>query len=270
MTTTQPVIDSLLNKLERVPITELKQFPGNPNEGDVEAIAESLKANALFEPIIVQASTGYIISHNHVTQAASSIGWTHLDVIRVDVDDRRAKRMVAAANRTAELSRRNDYLLAELLGEIADDDIGLQGTGYNEAYLDDLYARTETADNALGLDDDDDGGGTVIPEGPTEAHYAETDEQAATRQQQLSGIKSLATQGLAEMVVVMPVDAKTALLKDIEALREHLGDEPTGPLIASAVRIANVVCESAHTNAPPADWNHLLSLAAVRPHQDDE
>jgi len=255
-------LNSLLTQLERVPITELTQFPGNPNEGNVEEIAKSLQANALFEPIIVQRSTGYILSHNHVTQAAASLGWTHLDVIRVDVNDTQAKRIVAAANRTAELSTRNDYLLADLLRDIADDDLGLEGTGYDDGFLDELLERVEPElpDTA----DGDEDGGYVMAPGPSQAHYAETEEQEATRGTRVAGERSLAAQGLAEMVVVMEVDAKSQLLLDLEAAREHLGDQPTGPVIAACVRIANIVLESARHNAPPLDWNSVLGQAAVR------
>ncbi|MEV6401284.1 ParB/RepB/Spo0J family partition protein [Streptomyces sp. NPDC051907] len=258
-----PRLDSLLQKLERVPIGELKQFPGNPNEGNVEEIARSLKNNGLFEPIIVQKSTGYILSHNHVTQAADSLGWSHLDVIRVDVDDMAAKRIVAAANRTAELSRRNDFLLAELLSDIADGEHGLDGTGYDEGYLDELMDRVEPELPDAGEEPDEDGG-QVIPAGPSGAHYAETEEQESSRGARVAGEQSLAAKGLAEMVVVMDVAAKSQLLLDIEAMRDHLGDQPTGPLLSAAVRIANVVLEAAKTNAPPVDWDKLLGQAAVR------
>lgn len=255
-------LDSLLTKIERVPVTDLKQFPGNPNEGNVEEIAKSLKTNGLFEPIIVQKSTGHILSHNHVTQAAELLGWSHLDVIRVDVDDQQAKRIVAAANRTAELSQRNDYLLADLLRDIADGDTGLEGTGYDDGFLDDLLERVEPELPDTGDDDED--GGYVMSAGESGAHYAESDEQQATRGARVAGERSLAAQGLAEMVLVMEVDAKSQLLLDVEAAREYLGDQPTGPIIHACVRIAGVVLESARHNAPPVDWDALLGQAAVR------
>lgn len=252
-------LHSLLSQVERIPITELTQFPGNPNEGDVDAIAESLAENGLFEPVIVQKSTGYILSHNHVTQAAEKIGWTHLDAIRVDVDDQRAKKIVAAANRTAELSKRNDYLLYELLADIED----LEGTGYDDVFLEELTARVEPELPPVG-DDEDEGGGVVMEAGPSGAHYAETPEQETSRGTRVAGEQSLAAKGLAEMVFVMEVEAKSQLLLDIEAMREHLGDQPTGPLVCAAVRIANVVLEAAHHGSPPLEWDKILGQAAIR------
>lgn len=258
---------SLLGSVERIPIAELKQFPGNPNEGDVDAIAESLAENGLFEPVIVQKSTGYILSHNHVAQAAEKLDWSHLDGIRVDVDDTRAKKIVAAANRTAELSKRNDFLLAELLSDLADSDTGLEGTGYDDRFLDDLMARVEP--ELPGDDgDDDQGGGVVMEAGPSGAHYSETPEQETSRSTRVAGEQSLAVKGLAEMVFVMEVDAKSQFLLDIESLREHLGEEPTGPIVATAVRISKVVLEAAQHNAPPLEWSKILGQAAVRLAQD--
>jgi len=251
-------LHSLLEKLERWPLSKLTQFPGNPNEGDVDAIAESLAENGLFEPIIVQRSTGHILSHNHVTQAAERLGWSHLDVIPVDVDDQRAKKIVAAANRTAELSTRNDFLLYELLADIED----LEGTGYDDVFLEELTARVEPELPEVGEEDDD--GGVVMEAGPSGAHYAETPEQESTRGNRVAGEQSLAAKGLAEMVFVMEVDAKSQLLLDIEAMREHLGDRPTGPLVCDAVRIANVVLEAAKHDSPPLEWGKILGQAAIR------
>ncbi|MFF9265878.1 ParB N-terminal domain-containing protein [Streptomyces longwoodensis] len=260
-------LHSLLGAVERWPLAKLTQFPGNPNVGDVDAIAESLAENGLFEPIIVQRSTGHILSHNHVTQAAERLGWTHLDVIPVDVDNVRAKKIVAAANRTAELSERNDYLLAELLSDLADSETGLEGTGYDDAFLDDLMARVEPElpDTS---DDDDDEGGIVMEAGPSGAHYAETPDQETARSTRVAGEQSLAAKGLAEMVFVMEVDAKGQLLLDIEAMREHLGDQPSGPLVCAAVRIANVVLDACKHDSPPMEWANLLGQAAVRLDKD--
>lgn len=256
----EEVLASLLTQVERVRLDELVQFPGNPNVGDVGALTQSLKNNELFAPPIVQKSTGYILSLNHVTQAARELGWTHMDVIRIDVDDQHAKRIVAAANRTAELSRRNDYLLAELLRGISDSSTGLDGTGYDDAFLDDLIERTEPPLENAGLpeaaEDDTD---YVMPTGPTGAHDAESDQDAQRNEH------AAAEGPLAEVVVVMPADDKAQLLRDIAAMREHLGDQPTGALLQAAARIAGVVLDSARTGAPPADWDHLLRRAAVRP-----
>lgn len=263
--TTEPVLDSLLTDVEALDLGTLKQFPGNPRLGNVEEIAKSLQSNGQFAPIIVQQSTRYILAGNHTAQAAQSLGWTHLDGIVIDVKDAEAKRIVAADNRTAQLGGYNDYLLAELLSSVAEGEHGLEGTGYDEGYLDELLDRVEPA---LPEDDgtpaDDQGGGIVIPAGPTGAHYAEDEDQHAERGARVGAERSLAVQGLAEMVIVMTADAKAQLLRDVEALRDHLGDQPTGPLIHAAVRIAGVVLDAARQGAPPLDWDNLLGQAAVR------
>ncbi|MFE2934874.1 ParB N-terminal domain-containing protein [Streptomyces sp. NPDC059278] len=260
---TDPVLDSLLTNVERLDLSTLNQFPGNPRIGNVEEIAKSLKNNGQFAPIIVQKSTRYILAGNHTTQAADSLGWTHLDGIVIDVKDQEAKRIVAADNRTGQLGSYNDYLLAELLQDVAEGDHGLDGTGYDEGFLDDLLDRVEPELPAT--DDTADDGGHVISDGPSGAHYAETEEQESTRGARVAGERSLAAQGLAEMVMVMNVEAKSQLLLDVEGLRDHLGDQPTGPLIHASVRIAKIVLEAAHHNSPPLEWDKILGQAAVRP-----
>jgi ParB-like chromosome segregation protein Spo0J len=261
------VLDSLLTTVERLDLSTLKQFPGNPRIGNVEEIAKSLKNNAQFAPIIVQKSTRYIVAGNHTAQAAETLGWTHLDGIVIDVKDPEAKRIVAADNRTGQLGGYNDYLLAELLQSVADDEHGLEGTGYDEGYLDELLVRVEPElpDEAADSDDEDDREpGQVIAPGPTGAHFAEDETAEAARGARVGGERSLAVQGLAEMVVVLSVEAKSQLLLDIEHLREHLGEQPTGPLLHAAVRIAGIVLDAARTNAPPMDWSAVLGQAAVR------
>lgn len=263
--TPDPVLDSLLTDVQRLDLSTLHQFPGNPRLGNVEEIAKSLKNNGQFAPIIVQKSTGYILAGNHTAQAADSLGWTHLDGIVIDVKDKEAKRIVAADNRTGQLGGYNDYLLAELLQDVADGDHGLEGTGYDEGFLDELLDRVEPELPGADDSDEDDDGGEVIPDGPSGAHYAETEEQESSRGARVAGERSLAAQGLAEMVMVMNVDAKSQLLLDVEGLRDHLGDQPTGPLIHASVRIAKIVLEAAHHNSPPLEWSQILGQAAVRP-----
>lgn len=130
------MVDSMLTKIERVPLAQLRQFPGNPRRGDVEQIAASLRANGQFAPLVVQLSTSFVLSGNHTLRAAQSIGWDEIDVVYVDVDDARAKKILAAANRTADLGTYDLDALAVLLSDIDD----LAGTGYSEADRDALLA----------------------------------------------------------------------------------------------------------------------------------
>jgi hypothetical protein len=122
----------------KVSVDTLLEFEGNPRKGNVKELVESLKANGQYKPIVVQKSTLRIIAGNHLWKAAKELGWTEIDVVKLDVDDSQAKKIVAADNRLADLGAYDEKLLLDLLG-----DIDLAGTGYVPADVDDLLAMLE-------------------------------------------------------------------------------------------------------------------------------
>lgn len=122
--------------LDRPLLTTLVEYPGNPRRGNVEAIRASLRANGQFQPLVVQVSTRQVLSGNHTLQAMRAEGFAHADVYFVDVDDETARRIVLAANRTADLGTYDNDDLAALLQAFESPD-GLEGTGYD---ADDLAA----------------------------------------------------------------------------------------------------------------------------------
>lgn len=131
-----------------VPITAVQQHPQNPNNGDVDVIAESILANGFFNPVVVQRSTGYILAGNHRYAALLSIGEKDIPVIWADVDDERALRILIADNRTAEIAVRNNRELANLMALLEETDTGLVGTGYDEEGLAELRRLANIDDHA--------------------------------------------------------------------------------------------------------------------------
>jgi len=139
---------------ETVAVDKLQQHPNNPNNGDTDAIGESLRLTGQYKPIVVQRSTGYVLAGNHSLQSAMELGWKTIKVCWVDVDDATAERILLADNQIARLARPDDGLLASLLSKQA----SLVGTGYTQTLLDELLARAKP--NAI-LDDPD-----SVPEPP--------------------------------------------------------------------------------------------------------
>lgn len=138
-------MESLLKRVERVSLGDIRAYPDNPRIGDIGALRESLKANKQFNPLVVQRSTGYILAGNHTYAAAKSLGWEEIDVVYIDVDDSSAKRIVLASNRISDLGGYNDPLLANLLQDLMDEDVMLlDGTGYGEDDVNDLLNSTLT------------------------------------------------------------------------------------------------------------------------------
>ena len=126
---------------------ELTLHPENPNHGDVEAIANSIRVNGFYEPVIVQASTGYVISGNHRVKAARQLGLETVPVIYLDVDDTAARRILLASNATAQKAVVSDLAVARVLNLIADEDSAVTGVGYDTDEVEDYLAILAHTDN---------------------------------------------------------------------------------------------------------------------------
>lgn len=125
----------------RIRVDTVEPFPGNPREGDVGAIAESLRRFGQQKPIVVQESTRYIVAGNHLWRAAVALGWEEIAANVVPMDDKTAEAFLIADNRTSELGSYDEDALGALLRKIAAEG-NLRGTGYDgddvDAFLEGL------------------------------------------------------------------------------------------------------------------------------------
>ena len=139
-----------------IPVDALVPYPGNPRVGNVAAIAESLRVNGQYRPIVVRRETNEVLAGNHTLKAAQSLGWDTVKATIVEgITDEQAARIVLADNRYADLGAYDDTALVTLLNNVG----SLSGTGYDQAYLDDLLASLH--DEPAQLTDPDD-----VPETP--------------------------------------------------------------------------------------------------------
>lgn len=214
----------------KVDITQLSEHPDNYNQGDVNLIAESLRANSQYKPIIFNKATGHVLAGNHTLRAARALGWTHVAAIGIDTDDVTARKILAVDNQSAKKSVYDDALLAELLQSIPD----LEGTGFTDDDLDDLLA---------GLEEE-----VELPPAPTDAAYAETPEEHTERAAAVASQSTFAAQGVAEVILVMDIDAKEDMLRDLDAIAKHLDGITRAASAARAARIALAVLDAADTN----------------------
>lgn len=117
-----------------VPIEKVRQHAQNPNNGDLDALIESIQVNGFVTAVTADAKTGNIIAGNHRYQALHALGATEIPVIWVDhMDASGAVRYMVADNRTGKLAILDDTALAALLTDLSDSDLGLAGTGYDDA-----------------------------------------------------------------------------------------------------------------------------------------
>lgn len=119
-------------------ISDLRPHPDNPRRGDVDAIAESIRTNGQYRPIVVQTKTNYVLAGNHTLAAMKKLRRKTIEVVYADVDAKTAKRILLVDNRTADLATYDDRALLELLHELSASDQALDGTGFDQEALDDL------------------------------------------------------------------------------------------------------------------------------------
>jgi len=120
--------------IQSVTISSLTAYPTNPRRGDIDAIASSLTAHGQYRPIVVQASTKFVLAGNHTLKAAKKLGWKKIKAVFVDVDDDIAKKIVLADNRLTDLAGYNEPLLKSLLQALPE----LDGTGFTQSEVDTL------------------------------------------------------------------------------------------------------------------------------------
>lgn len=103
------------------PIDAAQPHPENDNNGDEEAIDHSVEVHGMYKPVIVQASTGYIVAHNHVWKAVKSRGADVCPMVMLDVNDTTALSILLDDNHIARLARRDTHQTLELLRRLADE-----------------------------------------------------------------------------------------------------------------------------------------------------
>jgi rubrerythrin len=124
-------------------IDSLLRHPDNAREGDVGAIAESIRAHGFFTVPLAQASTRRVLVGWHRIQAAREADMATIPrVAFVDCGDEEARRIVLVDNRTSDLAAYDQAKLAAVLRELAesgpDPDVALAGTGFDGDALDAL------------------------------------------------------------------------------------------------------------------------------------
>ena len=129
----------VINKeIEQVAIDLLKHHPRNANHGDVEAIKKSLAVNGWYGSVVVNTATKHILAGNHRVMAAKALGWETVPVQWVDVTPEEELRILVVDNRTTRIGQDDTTKITDILAELTNTPIGLDGTGYSAVDLDAL------------------------------------------------------------------------------------------------------------------------------------
>lgn len=147
-------MNTTLPNLETRTHDQLTEWPGNARQGDVDTIKESMRTNGVFQPIIIQTSTGRIIAGNHRYKAlvelhkeAPDTWGDNVTVLPLDVSDEEAMRIHLADNRTSDLAEWDNVNLYEQLSELVGTDNALVGSGFTDDDLDSLRMKLEDAED---------------------------------------------------------------------------------------------------------------------------
>jgi ParB-like chromosome segregation protein Spo0J len=109
-----------------VPIDRLTPHPYNPREGDIGAIAESLKQFGQYRTVVA-TTEGIILAGHHVVKAAEALGWTHVAVTFLDVNETEATKILLVDNRTSDLGSYDDDALRRAVLSVTES----TGTGWS-------------------------------------------------------------------------------------------------------------------------------------------
>lgn len=200
-----------------VSIYSVEQAPWNPHNGDVDAIAESMAQNGVFQPIIVQKSTRYIIIGNHRWAAMARRGMTEVPIIEVDVDEREAKRMAVSDNQTARLGWDDEAMVADILQQLHATNAGLAGTGYE---YEDMARLQQVLDQPL----------TPADFGADESGPLDTEVQRDLRRHLKYALMPVVSEdGRVYDVTLRKDNGKSITLNEFNMIRKGLGQDPLLP-----------------------------------------
>lgn len=249
-----------------VPIDSVTLHPRNPRRGDVGAVAASLARFGQRKPIVVQASTRYVVAGNHLLAAARSLRWSAIAANVEEMDDAEATAFMLADNRTADLGGYDDGLLAAILAEQAAAD-NLAATGYDADAIAALLAAA-----GIGASERDP---DAVPEPPTEAElYVRSGEVWALGRHRLmvgdatvaADVSRLIEGASADLLWTDPPYGVAYVGKTAKALtiaNDRLGDDGTRTLVAQALILAPLRNGAAFYVAAPAGPAHLAFLLAL-------
>jgi len=100
-----------------------------------------LTFKSLAQPLVVHKPTGRVIGGNGRLTAMRALGWTHADVVELDMSDTQATALGIALNRTAELAEWDLPSLGKLLESLQADG-SLDGVGFDADELQDVLDDT--------------------------------------------------------------------------------------------------------------------------------
>lgn len=129
-----------------VPIGQVKEHPDNPNRGDDANLEESIRVNGFVTACTADANTGYMVAGNTRLRTLRKLGATHIPIIWEDQwDETGAKRYLVGDNASSRRAVMDQAALLDLLGHLAETEIGLAGTSVSQSDYDSMLLEIASA-----------------------------------------------------------------------------------------------------------------------------
>ena len=144
-------------KIELIDIKKLKADPENVrlhDDANLGAIKKSLSQFGQQKPIVV-GKGNVVVAGNATLEAAKSLGWTKIAIVRTILAGKQAMAYAIADNKTSDLSFFDDSKLADQLKELQQLSItDFESTGFDRSGLDELLASLSIPANNKSIDEE--------------------------------------------------------------------------------------------------------------------
>jgi hypothetical protein len=134
-------------QVETVAVLELRPNPRNPNkhsEDQINRLMASLRRDGQTRPLLARKANSMLIAGHGVHTAARRLGWDEIGVVRLDVTQEDADRIMLSDDRLAALSELDHRRVADLLTDIQEGD--WLATGYSVEEANKLLQASEIKD----------------------------------------------------------------------------------------------------------------------------
>lgn len=151
------ITDISLVPVEQWSIADVKPYPFNNKKHPpkhIELLKKSIKVHGLLDPVVVQKSSGYIISGHGRREGCAALDMDKVAVRVLDVSDEIASALRIAANKTVSNEYDTDMLSRELRA-LSEAEVDLSALGFDEKELSMLISDVGEIDtDSLVLDMD--------------------------------------------------------------------------------------------------------------------
>ena len=133
------VLRKIPKTIKTVGVASLKSDPNNPNKHgakNLQSIDDSFDQFGQLEPLLVQKSTGVVISGNGRLARLVARGVEDVQITELDVNDETAQRISLVMNRTGQLAELDEAVVMSIINEAGKSGVTAKQLGYTESEVD--------------------------------------------------------------------------------------------------------------------------------------